>query len=261
MIFKHQNKVSVKNILSKPRKRIGLKFILSTQLRKFNFIPINRIPISWSDIYFKTYPRFQKIILKYLHNRKDVLFNSLSKRESNRDFRGRTISFQEANQVLYYSCGIHNIKQAKRDFNKSRRMYPSAGAKYPLEIYPVIFRVTDIPKGIYHFNVKDNDLELLLQGDFKEIFEKITGQDWVKDSSILIIITAIFKRTTRKYKERGWRYILFEAGHIAQNIYLIATHLGIKTCAIGGFLDNEIIHILDLDPNKELPIYIIAVGK
>ena len=78
---------------------------------------------------------------------------------------------------------------------------------------------------------------------------------------MVIIITAVFPRTIIKYKERGWRYIMFEAGHLAQNIHLVSASLQLKSCAIGSFLDKEIIKLLDLNPKAELPLYLIAIGK
>jgi len=55
-------------------------------------------------------------------------------------------------------------------------MYPSAGARYPLEIYVVILNSKEIPEGIYHYNVKWNTLELLEKGDFKQIITEATQQ-------------------------------------------------------------------------------------
>ena len=78
---------------------------------------------------------------------------------------------------------------------------------------------------------------------------------------MVIIITAVFARTIVKYKERGWRYIFFEAGHLAQNVYLISTSLKLKCCAIGGFSDEKVIELLDLNPKSELPLYLIAIGN
>jgi len=141
-------------------------------------------------------------------------------------------------------------------------MYPSAGARYPLELYPVIFISKDLPLGIYHYNIKWNTLELLLKGDFrKEFFKKIFNQKWIEKSSMVIIITSVFGRTLIKYRERGWRYIFFEAGHLAQNLYLASKILKIKCCAVGGFMDKKIVEILDMIPKNELPLYAIVMGK
>lgn len=70
----------------------------------------------------------------------------------------------------------------------------------------------------------------------------------------------IFPRTTLKYKERGWRYIFIETGHLAQNVYLLSTALNFNCCSIGGFIEDQIIKLLDLKENVEVPIYLIAVG-
>ena len=260
MTPKNINKL-VQNLLSGKQKDKGANFILSTRLKRFRFMSLDSIPKSWGKIYFKLYPRFRQIHLKYLKGKDNKLFSIINRRKSSRELKGGNLTLNEINRIIYHSCGIRNIKKIKGDFNKSFRMYPSAGAKYPLEVYAVILRSKDISQGIYHFNVKNNNLELLLKGDFREKFKEITGQEWVEKSALIIIMTAISWRMTRKYGERGWRYILFEAGHLAQNVYLVSTALNLKSCAIGGFLDDGIAHLLDLDLERELPLYLIAVGR
>ncbi len=54
---------------------------------------------------------------------------------------------------------------------------------------------------------------------------------------------------------------IFEAGHLVQNIYLVSTSLKLKCCAIGGFIDEKVIELLDLNPKSELPLYLIAIGQ
>ena len=55
----------------------------------------------------------------------------------------------------------------------------------------------------------------------------------------VIIITGVLDRTRIKYKDRGYRYVLLEAGHMSQNICLLATELGLSSCALGGYIDSE----------------------
>jgi hypothetical protein len=40
-----------------------------------------------------------------------------------------------------------------------------------------------------------------------------------------------------------------------------AKKLKLKCCAIGGFDDNKIIELLELDKENEIPIYAFALGK
>ncbi len=75
------------------------------------------------------------------------------------------------------------------------------------------------------------------------------------------ILSAIFQRARWKYRERTYRYVLLEAGHIGQNFYLAATSMGLGACAVGAFLDDELNHLLGLDGWEEAVLYLFAVGR
>ena len=47
--------------------------------------------------------------------------------------------------------------------------------------------------------------------------------------------------------------------HAAQNIYLLGVELGIGTCAIGAFEDDDVKKVLKLPANEE-PLYILPLG-
>ena len=49
--------------------------------------------------------------------------------------------------------------------------------------------------------------------------------------------------------------------NIAQNIYLIGNALGLGICSVGGFLDDGLNDILDIDGRIESVIGVIAVGN
>ena len=252
---------TIKEFLSRNLDSAGVHFLKVTQQKGFlNNLAQNNIPQTWKKIYFKLYPRLLQIPLEKTEIKKNKLFRIIKNRQSKRQFQGKNLSFKMISKLLYFSCGIRNSSKIKNNFDKSLRMYPSAGARYPLEVYPVILKSKEILSGIYHYNVKWNTLELLLKGNFRQKIRKITGQKWIEQSAMVIIITAVFPRTTVKYKERGWRYIFLEAGHLAQNIYLISSALKLKSCAIGGFLDEGVINLLEIDPMNELPLYLVVIG-
>jgi SagB-type dehydrogenase family enzyme len=74
-------------------------------------------------------------------------------------------------------------------------------------------------------------------------------------------MTDVFWRNQNKYGERGYRYILLEAGHIGQNIYLVSEALGLKCCALGGTRDENLEELVDIDGVTESVVYALAVGK
>ena len=64
-----------------------------------------------------------------------------------------------------------------------------------------------------------------------------------------------------KYRERAYRYCLLAAGHAAQNMLLLAESRNIGGCPYGGFCDEPVMRLLDLNPAEELPLYALFFGK
>lgn len=93
------------------------------------------------------------------------------------------------------------------------------------------------------------------------ILETTGGEKWICNANFLIIITGVPDRSRIKYTERGFRYMLIEAGHLAQNICLLSDSLGLGSCPIGGFIESKIISLLDIYNIKEYPLYVLAIGK
>lgn len=157
--------------------------------------------------------------------------------------------------MLKYSAGI-------TDKINIRRAHPSAGARFPLEIYPLVMIPTEgMNAGLYHYNIKNNLLDVLWENSFSQIdIAQLFTYEWMQHASIVIIITAKFARNEIKYGERGYRYILLEAGHIGQNLCLAARALHLKCCAIGGIRDKNIEHLLDIDGETESLVYALAIG-
>jgi len=216
-------------------------------------------PESWVKIHFKTYPRLDKIRLKKIKQTK--LTSILRKRRSTRNFTGEAISLKDLSYILLNSGGISFFTK-DGDFNTSKRNYPSAGARYPLEVYSLILNCEDVEKGLYHYDVKDNLLELLLEKDLsKWIIKALGGEVWATKSSVIFIITSVLDRTKIKYGDRGYKYSLIESGHLAQNISILSTELGLGSCAIGGYLDSKFDDLLDISMQKEFTLYLIVVGK
>jgi SagB-type dehydrogenase family enzyme len=60
-------------------------------------------------------------------------------------------------------------------------------------------------------------------------------QSSLRDAAAVILIAAVYERTTAKYSARGMRYVHMEVGHAAQNVYLQAVALDLRTVAIGAF--------------------------
>lgn len=235
------------------------KFHIKTKNSKLAPLNLSDIPSSWIKIHFKAYPRLNRIQLNSKVGQNKIITNLINARHSIRKFSGKPISYDDLSCVLNTSCGLREFGDS---INGSKRPYPSAGARYPLEIYPLILNCNGIKNGLYHYNVRENCLEILLEGNLQNWLSKAFGrEEWLKSISVLFIITGVLGRTQIKYGDRGYRYMLIEAGHLTQNLCLVATELGLGTCPIGGFIDDKINELLDIGLQKEFSIYVIAVGK
>ncbi len=82
----------------------------------------------------------------------------------------------------------------------------------------------------------------------------------MRNIAVDIVIAAVYERATRKYGERGIRYVHLEAGHVAQNICLQAAALNLGVVTVGVFYDEQVKAVLSL-PDEEQPLYIISVGR
>lgn len=179
---------------------------------------------------------------------------AILKRRSVRYFKDEPLTMNEVSQLLWAAQGISNEKT-------NFRTAPSAGALYPLELYIIVGDVESLKKGVYKYNPKGHHLINIQSGDKRvAICNAALGQSFIKKAAIIIVFTAVYERTTKKYGERGIRYVHIEVGHAAQNVYLQAVSLNLGTVAVGAFHDNEVRKILNL-PEEEHPLYIMPVGR
>ncbi|RCK75882.1 MAG: hypothetical protein IGBAC_1157 [Ignavibacteriae bacterium] len=177
---------------------------------------------------------------------------TLSKRRTIRNYSKEPIQLKELGQLLWAAQGITS--------DEGFRTAPSAGALYPLEIFIVTGNVEELEDGIYRYNPSKHSIIKISSGDKrKQLADAALGQEQIQTAAVNIIITAVLKRTTWKYGERGKRYVHIEVGHAAQNVMLQAEALGIGVCPVGAFQDEKVKKLLSL--NEEEPLYILTVGK
>ena len=142
------------------------------------------------------------------------------------------------------------------------RPIPSGGALYPLEIYPIALNVADLADGFYHYNPHHHALELLSSAPPLPALENIFLPDTLPaDVAYLFAICGVLPRNRFKYGDLGYRLMLLEAGHLAQNIILVAEAQGLATLPICGFYDDRMHDYLAVDGVDEVCLYVIAIGK
>ena len=189
------------------------------------------------------------------------LVKAILNRKSDRSFGDEGLDINTISSLLYYTCGMLFPMEGSSE-NVEKRGYPSAGARYPIEVYPVIKDIADIPTGIYHYNVQSHSLELVRPVEYvSEVRDSYKGNvSWAKEAKVIFLFSVVFERMLEKYGDRGYRYMLQESGALAQNMYLVGTVLNLNVCAVAGYEDETINEILDLDGVQESMALSIVCG-
>lgn len=209
-------------------------------------------PIEFVHVFKKTYPRLPRVRLPDDGRGRDLV-SLLHGRRSVRDFRRSPIRFSQLSNILR-SCEICSDVAGSE-----KRTYPSAGARFPVEIYPVVFDVDGVEPGVYHYSMSDNVLECLLHRDTSDDAMYFVSSH-VTNAAAALILTTVISRSEVKYGAKAYPFSLIEAGHMGQNILIASAVEGVGACPVGGYACDAIIEALDLTPG-ELPIYVVALGS
>ena len=191
------------------------------------------------------------------------LWDVIASRRCKRDYSDTPIRIQDLSKILRYGYGETGRFCAGGN-EVCLRATPSAGALYPLDIYPLIENVSDIDKGLYHYNIEDNELECLRSGSFlKKVYHLVqpSNNNWIASAGAVLFLTATFKRNQLKYGDRGYRGVLLDAGHLSQNILLGCTALGYSACIIVACLDDPVNDFLNIDGIEESILFAISIGS
>ena len=193
-----------------------------------------------------------------------TLSSTMRKRRSYRDFdSSKSLSLEDLRDCLFSGVGVVGFTDTpiEGEGRLPLTMTPSGGARNPYEAYVYVRRVTDIKPGIYHYSGLTNSLGFITDSALPEPGDILGEQSWFDDAAAVILLVANFERTWWKYPHpTGFRVVLIEAGHIAQNILLTATDKGLAsapTCAINDTVARQ---LLRLDSVTQATVYSVSIG-
>jgi len=206
---------------------------------------------------YKTYPGARRVgLIPPSVDYGPSAARAIADRRSTRSYSRRPMSLAELSQVLFLTTGI----SADR-WGSARRTAPSSGALYPIETYVVVHNVEGVERGVYHYALREHELELVRAGDMRtRVVDQAIEQEFLGECGAVIFLTQILQRMRPKYQDRSYRYGLIEAGHVGENGYLAAVSLGLGACGVGAFMDDQINDMLGVDGVEEAAVYMLAVG-
>lgn len=242
----------------------NLLFHSRSRLGRHDYLAIDHDIEQWSDFPVVKPPMSDQIVplprpnLGALISNDATLTEAIETRKSVRQYDdNHPITIEQLGELLYRTARIKELLSAEDWFGKnwreqlsfeadidygelSRRPYPSGGAMYELEIYPVVRLCEGLSQGIYHYDALNHQLEqvIVTQDDIFALsgyglldLLKLNG---LGTPQVLLVITARFGRLFRRYRSVAYALVLKHVGVLQQNLYLVATNMGLAPCAIGG---------------------------
>ena len=121
--------------------------------------------------------------------------------------------------------------------------------------------VPGLEAGIYRYVAAAHRLVRHASGEARgAVARAALMQGWIADAPAILVLVGVVERSAGKYGDRAPRYVHMEVGHAAQNVYLQAEALGLGTCMVGAFLDEQLKRVLAL-PEPAEPLALLPVGR
>jgi SagB-type dehydrogenase family enzyme len=136
---------------------------------------------------------------------------------------------------------------------------PSGGSRHPVEAFVALLRpLGDLAPGLFHWNVRDNALDRLAEGDHEEEVRRhvilLPDRPGFVPTAVVVLV-ALVERSMYRYREsRSYRVLYLDAGHLLQTFAYTASARGRPTYRGYSLHEDEVTDMFGLDPLLQLPL-------
>ncbi|WP_419737584.1 SagB/ThcOx family dehydrogenase [Pseudomonas sp. COR18] len=148
-----------------------------------------------------------------------------------------------------------------------KRHYPSGGALYPIEVFICSLSEKNTtwpqPQKIFHLLPESNSLEILQTNCNIQNLRKaiLSDTEDLGTPSAALIYATYLPKTIFKYRYRGYRLALMEAGSMYMLIEIQATALSLKSRLWSGYTDHMLSKAIGLNPALFNPVCVHLIGN
>lgn len=168
-------------------------------------------------------------------------------RRSVRDYTGKPVDLDTVGRLLWLGFGVKSHVRAYGRQGLPTFHAPTGGGLQSTRIFLIAHNISGLKRGVYEYSPDEHALILQFNGEVRwKMFELCAFQDWIAHASGIIALATDMPRVRWKYEERGYRLAHLDAGVIAQNMHLSATALGLGSCLVFGFVDEDMDRFLGL---------------
>jgi SagB-type dehydrogenase family enzyme len=142
------------------------------------------------------------------------------------------------------------------------RAAPSAGGLYPAEIYLISRGNALLPAGLYNYQARSHSLWRYWDDHpWQRLQAACFWHPALEHTHLVLVATAVFHRSAWRYRDRAYRRICLDTGHLLGNLELAGALTDYRPHLIGGFADSEINQLLYLDEDQEGAIALAALAN
>ncbi|WP_156724698.1 SagB/ThcOx family dehydrogenase [Streptomyces apocyni] len=190
-----------------------------------------------------------------------TLADAIEQRGSSTTYAARPLPLATLVGLFEGAAGIrdHRPGYNVRDFPVRRA--PSAGGLAPIDLYVVANDVAGLDQGLYCYRPSGPELTVVDSGNMRgKVADAGIAADWLFHAPAVLFLTVNMERVEWKYGVRSYRYAHVDLGVLTQNLYLVATGLGLATCAVAAFDDDSANDLLRLDGRDAFVSLLFACG-
>lgn len=168
-------------------------------------------------------------------------FAVLDARRSRRTRGEAALALPQLGEFLWRSARVQTHvpadPQRPGSYESTLRPYPGGGAMHELELYLTVTRCAGLAPGLYHYDPLAHALERLSGLEDKQqtlVQDAMNSSGLKQPPDVLITLAARFGRLAWKYEGVAYALAQKNVGGLYQQMYLVATALGLAPCALGG---------------------------
>ena len=164
--------------------------------------------------------------------------------------RSQPLRLAELGDILFLAAGV----TARRGGN-ALRAAPSSGALFSSELYVLARAVDGLPAGVYHYDPDQHRLDVL------GALPALSGAPDADDADAMVIVTSIFRRTGYKYRDRAYRYVSADAGHLLENLRVAGHAAGMQALPAARFDEARLAKAIGIDGVEEGVLAVMALRR
>ncbi len=156
--------------------------------------------------------------------------------------RKQALRLEELGEILYLTAGITATRGGSH-----YRAAPSSGALFPAEVYLQVRRVQGLAAAWYHYDPQYHRLQLLKAPLLADGLDDAQAEP----ADVLVVVSAMFRRTAYKYRDRAFRYAAADIGHLLENLRVAGHAAAMQSTLLKRFDEARLEQTLALDRAEE----------